>query len=282
VPDRPRFKAILAAATRANLSLWALALLVVIVMIIGRQIWTWASALPESTWYGEAGATVTGWTPAGRWLAWVSIPLFQFLLIRWYCRLVLWAILLARVARLPLRLVAIHPDGAGGIGFLDNRIYAFGPLLIAHGCLYAGVIGNRILQGNGSLPDYRYEIAGAAIVIACLVLGPYTTFFPRLWALKHEGRSAFSSLASRYVQEFDARWISGTKPTGESLVGSPDIQSLADLGNSYDVVRHMRLLPFTTKSAAKVAAWILAPLLPLTLTMFSVEDVVRRLVKLLL
>jgi hypothetical protein len=44
------------------------------------------------------------------------------------------------------------------------------------------------------------------------------------------------------VRKFDAMWVRGGAPADEPLVGSADIQSLADLGNSFEVVRTMRIV----------------------------------------
>jgi hypothetical protein len=47
-------------------------------------------------------------------------------------------------------------------------------------------------------------------------------------------------VAERYVHEFDAKWLRGGSPAGDALLGSGEIQSLADLANSFDMVRTMR------------------------------------------
>ena len=50
-------------------------------------------------------------------------------------------------------------------------------------------------------------------------------------------------MAERYVREFDTKWLRGGAHADEPLVGSGDIQSLADLANSFEVVRTMRIAP---------------------------------------
>jgi hypothetical protein len=60
-------------------------------------------------------------------------------------------------------------------------------------------------------------------------------------------------------------------------VGSGDIQSLADLGNSFEVIRTMRVVPFTKEAVVQLVVTTLAPVLPLTLTMVSVEELLGRL-----
>lgn len=59
------------------------------------------------------------------------------------------------------------------------------------------------------------------------------------------------------------------------------VRTLADLGNSYEVVQEMRVVPFGLKDVARLAAATAAPLLPLALTIFSLEELVTRLIKIL-
>ena len=70
---------------------------------------------------------------AGWWLGCVSLPLFQFLLLRWYFRLFIWARFLWQVSRIELRLMPTHPDRCGGLGFLAAVSYAFAPVLLGPG-----------------------------------------------------------------------------------------------------------------------------------------------------
>ena len=71
-------------------------------------------------------------------------------------------------------------------------------------------------------------------------------------------------------------------PPDEALIGSGDIQSLNDLAGSFDVVRSMRPFPFDKTVVLKTAMAVLAPLLPLSLTLISLEDIVKRLLSILL
>jgi hypothetical protein len=106
-------------------------------------------------------------------------------------------------------------------------------------------------------------------------------FAPQLAQAKRTGTREYGTLAQRYVREFDAKWLRGDAPAAEPLVGSADIQSLADLGNSFEVVRTMRLAPVTKEAVLQLAAATLLPVLPLALTMMSLEDLVKTLVGIL-
>src|SRR6478736_1025990 len=107
-------------------------------------LWRSYLALSTATWYAMPGASGLTLSLAGKWYAYVSLPLFQFLLLRWYYRLLIWAAFLWHISRIPLQLVPTHPDRVGGLGFLSNIVYAFTPLAAAHGVMLAGLIANRI------------------------------------------------------------------------------------------------------------------------------------------
>ncbi|HXP87818.1 MAG TPA: hypothetical protein VN841_24005 [Bryobacteraceae bacterium] len=51
-------------------------------------------------------------TLSGYWYAYVGIPIFQFILLRWYMRFLLWFRSLWQVSKLTLHLSAAHPDRA--------------------------------------------------------------------------------------------------------------------------------------------------------------------------
>jgi hypothetical protein len=178
-------------------------------------------------------------------------------------------------------LTAAHPDRAGGIGFLGNSAYAFTPLLFAQGALLAGVIANRVLYEGQDLVSFKMDAAGLIGFFVVFILGPLTMFTPRLSRAKRKGRAEYGLLGNRYVFAFEEKWIRGGTPDINKLLGSPDIQSLADLGNSSAVVKEMRIVPFGVNEVTQLAGAAAAPLVPLTLTVFSLEELVTRLIKIL-
>ena len=107
-------------------------------------------------------------------------------------------------------------------------------------------------------------------------------FTPHLTRTKRRGQQEYGLLASRYVQEFDAKWVRGGAPDGEALIGSSDIQSLADLANSYAVVHEMRSVPFGLNAITQLVLVTVAPILPLTLTVVPLDVLIDRLIKVIL
>jgi hypothetical protein len=280
IPERamPRFDAAIASAFRLRNSVLAEVLLVAFVYGVGVLIiWRQYMVLAAATWYATPAVGGSTLSLAGVWYGYVSVPLFQFLLLRWYFRLVIWARFLWQVSRIELRLVPTHPDRVGGLGFLSNTVYAFTPLAVAHGALLAGMFANRIFYLGATLLDFKVEIAVMLIFLLCVVLGPLLVFAPQLAQAKRTGNREYGTLAQRYVREFDTKWLRGGAPADEPVVGSADIQSLADLANSFEVVRTMRLAPVTKEAILQLAAATLAPVVPLALTMMSLEELLKRL-----
>jgi hypothetical protein len=277
--DLPRFNAAVSSALRARNSVPLELALLVLVYTLGLWIWRSQVVVGTTTWYATPEATHLNLTLAGYWYAFVSIPIFQFILLRWYMRLVLWFRLLWKVSRLNLHLTAAHPDRAGGIGFLGKSSYAFGPILFAQGALLAGFIASRVLYDGRSLLSFKMEAAGLVGFFVLFILGPLLMFTPKMARAKRRGSAEYGLLANRYVFGFEEKWIRGGPPDIGELLGTGDIQSLADLGNSYSVVGDMRIVPFGLDDITRLAAATAVPLLPLTLMIFSLEEVVTRLVK---
>jgi hypothetical protein len=67
----------------------------------------------------------------------------------------------------------------------------------------------------------------------------------------------------------------------EPLLGTADIQSLADLGNSYALAKGMRALPITTSDFVAMAIPGVIPAIPLAATVMPISEVVKGLLKLL-
>lgn len=275
---RVRFKEVLASATRLRNSAPIEIALLLIVIFAGRYVWQESIALHSDTWYASVTPNGQSHTWAGRWYTFVSLPIFQFVLLRWYYRIFIWFRFLFQVSRLDLNLIPLHPDRRCGIGFLGTVATAFSPLLIAHSGVVAGSIANRILHEGATLPNYKYEILGLAAFLLAIVLGPLCVFAPNLHAARLAGLRTYGRLASDYVLEFTDKWAHGPiASNGEHILGSADIQSLADLGNSFTVVKEIRLVPFGKEALVQFLLAIILPLAPLAFTMFSLEELLKRL-----
>jgi len=285
VPDTLRrdFDNVLGNATRLRNSVFAELLLVALVYVVGIfVVWRYYMVLDVPTWYatpegGQVRPRLAGW-----WYFLVSLPFFQFLLLRWYFRLFIWARFLWQTSRLPLAYSPLHPDKVGGIGFLSGFVRAFAPLLLAQGALLAGTLANAIFYEGAVLTNFYVEIVAYTALVVFVIVGPMLVFMPPLAAVKRNGLREYSQFARRYADEFTQKWLRDIPPRDETLVGSADIQSLADLGNSFDSVRSMSVVPVSRATIVQLVVVVLLPLVPLLLTLVSLEELLKRVVKVIL
>jgi hypothetical protein len=244
------------------------------------SLWLWNRriSLDVSTWYANPGGR---WhlTLAGIWYVFVSIPVLRFILLRWYLRLFIWFRLLWHVSRIDLNLIPTHPDRAAGLAFLGKSAYAFGPILFAQGVMLAGLVAERVLYRGESLVSFKVQIVGFVVFFVLAILGPLLMFTPQMARAKRKGLGDYGLLAQHYVENFQQKWVRRPAASTEDLLGTGDIQSLADLGNSYAMVRDMRAVPFWLEDISRLAAATAAPLLPLLLTIFSPEELLTRVLK---
>jgi hypothetical protein len=276
--DLPRFHNAVNSAVRLRDSVAVELGILLFLYPLSLWLWNERPSIVSSTWYGTPGSS---WhlTAAGFWYVFVSIPILRFILFRWYLRIFIWFRFLWQVSRIDLHLIPTHPDRAAGLAFLGKSAYAFGPILFAQGAMLAGVVAERVLYRGQSLISFKVQIAGFVVFFVLAILGPLLMFTPRLAQAKRKGLADYGLLAQRYVENFEQKWVAGDPSHSEDLLGTSDIQSLADLGNGYAMVRDMRPIPFWLEDVSRLAAATAAPLVPLLLTIFSPEELITRVMK---
>jgi hypothetical protein len=277
---RDRFDAAIHSAMRLRNSILAELAMIALVYGVGVLVlWRYYVALAAPTWYATPTAAGRELQLAGWWYFFVSLPLFQFLLLRWYLRIFIWGRFLWHVSRLDLAYAPMHPDRLGGLGFLSRLGYAFAPLLVAQGTLLASMIANRIFFEGAKLTDFKIEVFAFVAIMVLVVLAPLLVFVGPLAAARRAGLNEYRHLAKRHLDEFEAKWLRGGAGSGELLVGSPDVSSLTDMATSFDVIREMRVVPITRTLVVELAIMTLIPVAPLLLTMISLEELLGQFVK---
>jgi hypothetical protein len=275
--QRPAFHKAIDSALKIRNSVFVELALIAAVYTLGLLVWNSRTELGLVTWYALPGSR---WnlTPAGYWYVFVSLPVFQFILLRWYVRFLIWFRFLWQVNKIELNLIPTHPDRCAGLSFLGKCSYAFGPILFAQGAILAGILAARVLYRGETLQSFRFQIGGFIVFFVVVVLAPLLMFSPRMARARRKGLADYGLLAQRYVEGFDQKWVRESL-LSEELLGTGDIQSLADLGNSYQVVREMRIVPFGLQDISRLAIATAAPLSPLLLTIFSFEELLIRIFK---
>jgi hypothetical protein len=229
-----------------------------------------------------SGAGVVGettWTNHWYWM--VCMTLFRFLLLRWLWRLALWCFFLWRVSKLDLRLVPSHPDRAGGLGFLEFVHIRFAPLILAISAVQSASLAQDLAWGRMMFDAIFPSVALVLIADAVLFLGPLCIFSGQLRKCRIKGLRDYGTLGERYVKAFEKKWLGVSPAPEESLLGTSDIQSLADLSTSVDIIRDMRSVPVSLDMLIYMAGAALLPLLPLALFKYPLADLLEKFVGML-
>jgi hypothetical protein len=231
-------------------------------------------------WYGPsaepgAGQAAVVATLTGQWYWIVCLTVVRFLLLRWLWRLGLWCHFLWRLSRLDLYLVPTHPDAQAGLGYLQSVHAQFTPLIAAISAIQASAFAQEIARGS-----MAFEALGPAILLvvgllALLFLGPLLILAPRLWAARLAGLETYMVLGSRYVNAFDSKWRRKPESTDEPFLGTPDLQSLADLQNSLSTIDSMQWIPVGRRLLLESVAAALIPMLPLLLLKYPFADLIQ-------
>jgi hypothetical protein len=254
-----------------------IALLAYLVAITGFRL----TASNASTWYATQAHGTESLTLAGWWLIGYSAPLLHFLMLRWLWRLFVWLQFLGRVRNLGLNLFPTHPDKAAGLGFVGRTQRFFGILLFAISIGVAGVLANEIVYEKYPLRQFTPAIATYVIVGVAVVISPLAVFFMTLRRAKCRGLNEYGTLATSYTGSFHQKWILGKNPVDEPLLGTGDIQSLADLGNSYVFIERMYAVPVDPRVIIQLVIASVLPMTPLLLSVMPLGEIVKLLFKFL-
>ena len=251
-----------------------------------------AIALPLIATLSDYSGKMESWEKtldlAGNSLPWIfdwymgfCLPFFRYLMLRWFWRLGLWWYFLWHVQKLNLHLIPTHPDSAAGLGYLETVQEHFTPLVLAFSATFSASFAEDFALGTMTFESLYRLVPIFLCLIALLFIGPLIIFFPKLWVCRVTGLNEYMVMASHYVNLFDRKWVRGENPSGESLLGTADLQSLADLNNSVNVIRGMRWIPAGLELIIALGSFAILPLLPLLLIKYPVDQLAVRLFQML-
>lgn len=252
-----------------------LAEIIILAAIYAFTILRLVFALPTtlSTWYQfEDKIMLAGW-----YYALISLPIFQFLLIRWLWRLAVWTELLWKISRLHLQLMPIHPDKMGGLGFLGLAQIPFSLVSLAGGVVVSSYLVNNMIYRGTSLAEATGPMVGYVILATLVILVPIFAFTDKLVETRADGIMKYGDVGEEYVRLFNRKWVQGENPEGETILGSSDIQSLADMRNSFDIVQNMSVIAVDQKTAVIIIAASAIPMIPLFFIALPVNEIITRL-----
>jgi hypothetical protein len=221
-----------------------------------------------------------GVSAAGWWRALVSHPLLLLMIAAWLWRLWVWARFLVGVSRLPLRMVASHPDLAGGLGFVAVSLRAFAPVAGALGVVASSAFAERLLVAGRAPPPA--QVGAVLCVVLFLFVAPLVVFAIPLHRVRLRGLLEYGALAAALGQRFEQRWLRSDDPVSPAALGAPDFSATTDLYSVAANVWRMKLVPIGSRDLLLLALATLLPFVPLALLVMPVDEVLRGLIGLLL
>lgn len=219
---------------------------------------------------------------AGQWYYWVSVPIFRFVGLIWLWRFLLWCYLLWRLSRIDLDLQPAHADGAGGIGYLGWAQQRFAIMALAGGFVLCGYCFNHVMYLNETVYGMKHLLAGYVIGSTLLLVAPLLLMSPRMMKEKRHVLMKYNTLGNRTVRLFDRRWRRGQRSEdATTLLDKGDASALADFNSVYAVIVSMSVVPVTRWNMLGIALYAAAPLIPLIFLAMSLDELVQKLVGIL-
>jgi len=249
-------------------------------VILGLVI-AWQTVRPseshELDWAGQ-GSTPFDLGFGAWWYAWVARPIFLALLLGWLWRLILISVLFRRISRLDLALVPTHPDGAGGLGFLERVPTLFSPVVFAISAVLASRFAHDVLYHGVHVKELYPQMIAALVVALILFLAPLLLWSPLLAATRRRALMEYGALVGEHGRLVRPRWIQREPIADDSLLGAQEIGPVADTVTLYETVRKMRSAPIGRSSLLMI---LLAAGVPM-LAVLAIEIPIRQLLMKLL
>lgn len=271
---RPKMAAAVAEALRLRNNALAEAVCLALASVVAAVSAQWRLSAGEPGWAVLSAPEGVALSPAGWWVAAVSTPLLWFLILRWMWRYAVWAWLLTRIAKLEMRLVATHPDRAGGIAFLGRYPNAFAMFAFALAAIVAASAWNRLAGTEVMAAAYGQVLATwLALVLAVFVL-PLAAFARPLSHLREETLVLCSRQETRRERVAERRTLSAHAVFPEEAA-APGEAEPSDTKAFREAAQKLKTVPFSRPALLPLAAAALAPLLLVGAALFKTAELLK-------
>jgi hypothetical protein len=203
-------------------------------------------------------ASEDGLTSAGIWCLVVSNTLYWFLLARIVWKHIVWTGFLSAIASRHLRLVATHPDGHGGLGFLGGYPAGYALFSVGVSSVIAAGIGH-VMQREAVTPTIFAVVCGGWLVVVFLFYAlPLAPLNMKIARLKQH--TIMKSLTR--ATDFE-RWSERQALGGNVFPDAAEHQDedLHDAKPSYQAALKMSAMLLNRKNAVPLLLPALIPLL---------------------
>jgi len=233
---------------------------------------TRTAGLAENMWLesAEGQLDLAGW-----WAVLVSTPLFFFLVLRWLWRFAVWAALLRGISRIPLSLVATHPDRAGGLGFLTLFPLIFVPFTLALSVVVASSALQEVVFSSVAFEMLRNVTLLWITFVVLLFFGPLIAFSGNLLALRETGLIAHSKLVARYNRAAEQEMLASDGR--DQKLDIDTISGVADLAPSLGTIYRIKPIPAEIWAVVPLVVAATVPMIMVASVQVPLGDLLRRL-----
>lgn len=252
---------------------------IIVVLLIVHTIIGIKGQLDVTAWLTQGTPPDIHLTAAGWYAILVSVTIFQFLLGISLWKWLLWTIFAFRLSRSNLKLMATHPDGHGGLGFLGLVPVAFTPISFAVSTVIGATWRHDILAHGAKLMSFKLEAIVLLLIVAMIALGPLAFFVPKLAELRRRGIIDYGILGQIQSRDFHEKWIRLRAGHEAEFLAAPESSSLTDYGSSYSSIAKLKPFPMDQGTLIALAISIGLPMLPVVLAVIPLIVVIEDLLK---
>jgi hypothetical protein len=253
--------------------------LVILLLLIIHTATSYKGLVDATPWLSRASGGELHLTAAGWYVVVVSASIFQFLLGLALWKWLLWTFFAFKLSRRNLKLVATHPDGHGGLGFLGLTSAAFAPIAFSATAVIAATWRQDILHQGARLIDFKLPAIILVAVTALVAIGPLAFFVPRLAGVRRRGILEYGLLGQLHSAEFHEKWIVHRAGHEVEFLVAPESSTVANYGHIYDTIKNMNSFPADKGALYTLAAAVVIPALPVILTQIPLAVVLGDLLK---
>ena len=262
---------------------WLVRILMAVV-VYATVIWLHQYLSPEGIeftawWRGNRGLRFM--SPAGTWAAFVSYPIVFYLGFLWLWRQLLWLRFLRLTTRLNLQLVAAHPDGLGGLGFLEGALRGQLPFAFCMGVGLAGAVANRVFHDGQKLVAFRNlpVILIAAVLLVCVA--PYFLFTSTLMRMRRHAMLKYGAFARAVGEQFEKKWLDRANSLDQDVLEVPDFSTTTDLYGVVNNINNIRVIPVGLVDVYALVVVALIPAIPIVIASIPFDTVMQDAMKLM-
>lgn len=262
--------------------------IVLILIIVSSMVSVYQSGV-----YGDLQEGATNWkfagmpeenvlSLAGKWALFISIPFFQFLLLQWVWRYIVWIMLLFHFSTLPLKLLPTHADRSGGLGILILAQRSLSFIFVAGSLVISGQLLVHLTNSPDNIMMVQRVGIGYILLGVILLILPLLFFMGKLVKTKQLGLLRLSMLGTDMSRTFEQEWLND-RPIEQRIEEKHVDPSMAyDYAGMYDLLQQLRIVPVTLRDVIGLAVSLALPFIPILFVYYSAAEVLQKIIGLLM